>query len=140
MLIQGKNNSIFRIKIDKFKEDVFQAIIENENQEMMGEISFILKTDSAWIYSIATLSEFQGRGVGQALLDFFEYCCAIKKCYKIEGRYYPSNQNAFYFYEKNGYRIYQDGYDQFIYKTLNIENTIEKISKKIIKDSELILL
>ena len=138
MLICGKNNRVFNVQIESLKEDIFQVIIESATGEVMGEISFKIKADRAWIYSIGTAEKFQNMGVGQTLLNCFEYCCAMKRCQTVEGKYYPSNEFARQFYEKNSYEIYKDGYDCLIYKKLNIKEILENFKSKIVEGEILI--
>ena len=137
MKLLGKNNLEFYFQVNRIEDDFFQFCPENEHGEHMGAISFKIHQGKAWIYSIATKPEFQHKGVGQTLIDLFECYCANRRCYIVEGKYMPSNESALPFYQKNGYDIYRDGYDQFIYKRLNIKKILNNFKFDIVDNLEL---
>lgn len=137
MKFLGKNNLEFDLQVKKIEDNFFQFYLESENGEKMGAISFKIHQGKAWIYSIATKPEFQHKGVGQTLIELFECYCANRRCYIVEGKYMPSNDFALPFYKKNGYDIYKDGYDHFIYKRLNIKNILNNFKHDIVENLEL---
>mgnify|MGYP002515756219 CR=1 FL=1 len=94
--------------------------------EKMGYITykFIPKERLAWLCKIETYENFQHRGVATALLLFFEQQARSKRYFKIEGKYYPTNEFAKPFYQKMGYLVEKDGYEQFVGKYLTRENII----------------
>ena len=124
MKILGKNNKTFNFYLERLKDSVCQFVIVNDHGELMGELTFRIKDSKAWLYSIAAIPEYQHMGVGQTLIDLFECHCAEHCCDVVEGRYIPSNDHAYSFYQKNNYKVYKDGYDQFIYKKLNIKQIL----------------
>ncbi len=125
----------FKFKIYRFDNNVYQIIIETDDgREIMGEISFKIKEDLTWIYSISTEEKFQHMGVGQALLNMCELSSAIKGVNKIEALYVPSNNYAFPFYEKNKFEFIQREFDIIITKEIDIKKVKEKMKHKLIEN------
>lgn len=95
--------------------------------EKMGFITykFIPKERLAWLCKIETYENFQHQGVATALISFFEHEVRSKRYYKIEGKYYPTNEFAKPFYKKMGYTIEKDGYEQYVDKYLSQDSTIQ---------------
>ena len=100
----------------------------------MGEISFKIKSGKTWIYNIATEEAYQHNGIGQALIYVCEYMSATRNVKLIEGKYYPSNEFAKPFYDKNGYEIIKEGYETFIQKGIVKCEVLEKLEPLIVKE------
>lgn len=110
------------------EEDNFYTTTAMSMQdEKMGYITykFIPNERLAWLCKIETYENFQHRGVATALLSFFEHQAHSKRFFKIEGKYYPTNDFAKPFYQKMGYSIEKDGYEQYVDKYLNQDSTIQ---------------
>jgi len=136
MQIIGKNGTIFNVVIKKDNKFYSVKIVNDENK-IMGELSFLINNCSAFLYTISTKQEFQHMGVGQALLDVFEYISAKQRCFHIEGQYFPQNIFAKPFYLKNNYYIDQECNASYIYKFLDADLTLARIEPNIIRENEL---
>ena len=139
MKVLGVNNKIFNFQVEKFQNNILQFVLETDHGEMMGELTFRIKNEKAWLYSIATMPEFQRKGVAQTLINIFECYCAKNRCDIVEGRYMPSNEHAYDFYHKNNYLVYKDGYEQYLYKKLNIKQILNNTKYQFIKDEDLVV-
>lgn len=110
------------------EEDNFYTTTAMSMQnEKMGYITykFIPKERLAWLCKIETYENYQHQGVATALLSFFEHEVRSKRYFRIEGKYYPTNDFAKPFYQKMGYSIEKDGYEQYVDKYLNQDSTIQ---------------
>ena len=113
----------------------------NSNNEKMGYVTF--KVDSTgfcsrkiWIYKIKTKEQFAHSGVGTALIYALEYFACKNNISYIEGKYYPENNAAVKFYEKYGYIIDREDYEQYINKYIDKTKVQEKLEKCIVKQSD----
>lgn len=134
MIIKGEKDTFnLTIKFEVY-ENFYTINALSHDSKIMGRINFKVDFNKAWIYSIKTFDEYQSRGVGQALLDACEYisCKNGVKC--IQGKYYPSNEYAKPFYEKNGYKITKEYYETFIIKYINYKKTLDYLADKVIID------
>lgn len=125
----AKNEKFTNIYLKKSYDEnnnFYTATALSMQNEEMGYITykFIPKERLAWLNKIETYEGFQHQGVATALLSFFEHEVRSKRYSRIEGKYYPTNNFAKPFYQKMGYHIEQDGYEQFVYKYLGQENSI----------------
>ena len=69
-------------------------------------IAYLLAEDPeggvSWIYWIAVLKDYQGQGIGTALLDFFEKLCVKQGIHSII--FYSDKRNVA-FYLRRGYKV-----------------------------------
>jgi len=107
----------------------------DDSGKEVGYLRFLLINEgsrSAWLNLIEVPDECQHRGIGGSLITIFEYICVKMRSYNIEGRYYPKNNYAKPFYDKYGYDIFYEGYEQYISKRLEPDKVIEKFMKNLI--------
>lgn len=119
-------NIVLDIKYEDYKR-FYSAHAKNLQGEEMGFVNFNFGTHerTTWIWKIETQEQFQHQGVATALLSFFEHQAHSKRFFKIEGKYYPTNEFAKPFYKKMGYTIEKDGYEQYVDKYLSQDSTIQ---------------
>lgn len=137
MVLKEKDNAVYT---EIFREEYWKGFeifaLEKETKKIMGFLNFNIKDDNRiWLWKIETKQEFQHQGIGQALLDTMEYFAATHSSAKtVEGKYYPLNEYAKPFYEKNNYKIicYDQG-DWEISKDLKKEDVLAKIEPKIME-------
>lgn len=125
----AKNGQLTNIYLKQSYDEnnnFYTATAMSMQNEGMGYITykFIPKERLAWLNKIETYEDFQHQGVATALLSFFEHEARSKRYFRIEGKYYPTNNFAKAFYQKMGYHIEQDGYEQFVDKYLGQEDNI----------------
>ena len=87
-----------------------------------------------FLSNIEVVPEFRYAGIGQFLLNILEQDALISRFDSIEGKYFPSNEYARTFYDKNGYEIYKDGYETYVCKQIDLdaerdEKTVDLIHK-----------
>lgn len=83
----------------------------------------------AWLQNIEVGEDFKKNGIGQALLINFENICVQKRLLSVEGKFYPTDNNAKRFYEKNNYKIEQEDYGKEIFKRLDPESVADAYTK-----------
>ncbi len=105
---------------------------DSEDMHPVGYLNFRIKGDIAFIYSFKVDdAKFLRTGVGSVMLNCFEDYAYKKRAHYVDGRFYPDGEGAEYskdFYEKHGYEIYRDGYEQYISKRLTqdkLQSTID---------------
>ena len=132
--VHGKPQE-FNMQIIKHK-DYFEINCLAESKEQMGFITFGIKQNNkyAWLYKIETNKKFFNQGVASAVLDVAEYIIIKNGIKRIEGVFFPSNDAARPFYEKNGFFVPNktkswDSYDPFwiISKDLNAQAIQQKV-------------
>lgn len=95
--------------------------LHKEDGEVVGFVNFKIKSDSwhnVWLYNIEVNKKYQSNGLGDILIVAFEQVCINSRAFKVEGKYYPTNEKAKPFYVKHGYEIEKDGYDWYVTKDL----------------------
>ena len=129
---QNKEITIDLINVDN--KDEYQARAIADNGDIMGTVSFAVKRKdrSVWLRKIQTEPQYQGQGVGQALLDTLEYFTIKHRLCHIEGKFYPDNEFAKPFYLKNSYDIYKEDYETFVGKYLSHESLTEDIQNRFV--------
>ena len=122
MIVKGKKGPI-HIELKFFEDDRFyKAEAISEDGKVMGYITFKQHYENPrtmWLQKIETYPEFQGRGVGDALLSVMEYTTLETRKTSIDGKFFPDNEFAKPFYEHRGYDITKDGYETYVGKYLN---------------------
>lgn len=126
------NNNEFDSKILYNGDDDIYRIEVLDGSDVMGYATFKLKRqryfDSVWLYKIETNKEYAHKGVGSAVINLLEYFAYQNRAHTVEGKFFPENEYAKPFYDKFGYSIEKEGYETYIYKTLDfktIKQTIE---------------
>ncbi|MGN1227802.1 MAG: GNAT family N-acetyltransferase [Christensenellales bacterium] len=119
--------------------DYYEIIAKNsENNDIMGYLTFkVIKDSNIWIYKLETKQEYQGKGVGTALMNALEYFACSHNIDYIEGKFYPSNAVAKPFYEELGYIIDYDDYSQCVFKHLRVKDVLSRLEPNVI-DFEII--
>lgn len=122
--IKNNTENIFNMKmVYHEKEDYYTISCFDKNGVHASEASFMIskanRSQSIWIYKIATFDKFQHKGLGKVMLDTIEMFAKDRKINVIEGKFYPDNEYAEPFYIKNGYSIERDYSTSEIYKYLD---------------------
>ncbi len=127
------NNKTFNILFSCDEKDFYKVKVFDLQNNEIGGISFKLKINDrlTWLYKIEVCQDYQNNGIGKILLEFLEFVSLQRRIYFVEGKFFPKNQNAKFFYLKNGYNIEKDGYETFVYKSLDYNN--EKKKNKFLK-------
>jgi len=103
------DNSILKIFAD-------ETLIYQEDNQIMGFVTYKINNDMATIGLIAVNPDFQGKGIGGKLLQFVEKKLSKKK---IKSLSIPTQQNnvaACNFYKKQGYKIYETTFVKHYWK------------------------
>lgn len=112
------------------KNRFYEIVALNENSKVMGSLSYKIDYGyrKAWLNKISTEEEFQHKGVGQLLLNAFEYLISDARINCVEGKFYPENDFALPFYQKNDYKIEKDGYETILFKSIDTQKIKEQFS------------
>ena len=137
MIVNTKHGKV-EVDIYRDKEGIsenirFFRIIATDGQTEVGHLNFKTNENGhVWIYHIETNQFFQHKGVAQAMLDVFEvFCVKEENSHHVEGRYFPENEFAKPFYEKNDFDIFEDCYDYFILKNFDKTKILTQTAKNI---------
>lgn len=129
-------NKEFEAKILYNSDDDIYRIEVLNGSKVMGYATFKLKRqrflDSIWLYKIETNKEYAHKGVGSAVINLLEYFAYQNRAHTVEGKYFPKNEFAKPFYDKFGYSIEKEGYETYIYKTLDFKTIKQNIEPNII--------
>ena len=138
----------FKYKIKRNKMDCtlqyneeykFYTLKALDGNKEMAVATFLIYNDYSkrkiWLQNIETHEEYAHKGIASALLGIIEYFALTHKIIEIVGKYYPKNEYAKTFYEKNGYSITNENYQCYISKQLEF-NKIKKNKDKFIKNVE----
>lgn len=138
----NNNLKIFDMQIIKEK-GCFYITCFSKNKEEMGIVSFKINENFLWVYKLKTNQNFYRQGVASAILDIVEYIAIKNGVNIIEGKFFPDNNYALPFYEKNGFHVPNqtktwDDYDPYwrLYKILDIKTVKEKVANNIIVKKE----
>jgi len=140
-------NPEYKFKINPF----MNCLVYEENNKVIGFISFLIIYEKAEIIDIAVSLEQQRQSIGTKLLDAFFHECLNKKCESITLEVRASNKSAISFYEKHGFReisirksYYRNGEDALIMikmviwvkdkYILAIETSCDETSASIVKN------
>ena len=116
----------FRRHLDS---DTARVLVASANhRRFLGNALVFFRKGSkvARLYSIASLPEARGKGVGTALIEAVEALARQRRCHSLRLEVHTDNQSAMRLYERMGYRrigfiegFYENGSDAFRYeKTL----------------------
>lgn len=101
---------VVKIKILKNNNDIAFAAEQDGKQVANAICEFKPQNDHMWINHITTLPEHKKQGYGAALLKAIEYVTYENMLYEIQGYYGPEEQDVWVFYQKCGFRIESDNY------------------------------
>lgn len=114
-------NHTYRIGKETFGNQIVYTLYISP-AKAVGSVYFCIRQDGAnnylWLSNISIEPEFQSQGLGQFLFDLMYNDAVLARVWQIEGKYYPSNDKAKPFYDKNNVEIYKDGYETYIYKSV----------------------
>lgn len=118
-----KDNRKILIELEKCNRYMHISALDDIDHHEIGYLVFkIQQGGKAFLCSIkVTDKDYLQTGVGSIMLHCFESYCKSKRIEYIEGRYYPDGDGAEYardFYDKHGYSITRDGYEQYVFKPL----------------------
>lgn len=85
------------------KEFADEVIGYFEDSQLLGMATVKVNENTANIGLISVLSGYQGKGIGQKLLDYSESYAVQSGCSKIKVPTQAINEQALSFYRKNGY-------------------------------------
>ncbi|MEO6612054.1 MAG: GNAT family N-acetyltransferase [Chitinophagaceae bacterium] len=95
-------------ELEQEKENMLIAAFEDE--DMLGCCMLVEEsTDTVRLRQMAVLNDLQGKGIGRALMGFAENL-ARDQGYKILSMH--ARKNAIGFYEKMGYRVASDEFNE----------------------------
>ena len=110
-------------------EGDFYTLYAFDGKDLMGFSTFLFKNEyginKMWLQYIETKEQFAHKGVATALINIMEYISYNNRVDKVEGKYYPKNEYAKPFYEKNGYDIDHEYYDWYIDKRLDFNEVLK---------------
>lgn len=109
----------------------FRAVATDDNFNEMGYANFTIKDDgTVWLYHIKTDEKYYHQGVATVLINAMEYFAVTGyRAKMIEGKFYPENEFAEGFYNKNDYDIIEDSYNYYILKSLRRDDVLKKAQK-----------
>ena len=112
-------NSLYRLKRESFSDSQVVYTIYDKNNKA-GSVFYTINQNSSenyiWLANISVESKYQSKGVGQFLFDLLYNDAVLKRVNYIEGKYFPTNEIAKPFYDKNGCVIEKEGYETFVTK------------------------
>jgi len=102
----------------------------NENEEIVASAAFKIDVPTAFLNRIEIENvKYSHMGIASKLMKFIERLCMQKCCTSMEGKFYPFGELGDYardFYTKNGYQIYKEDYETYIYKNLDKKLLMEE--------------
>ncbi|MGN1221908.1 MAG: GNAT family N-acetyltransferase [Christensenellales bacterium] len=123
----AKNNKLVTLNLNE--NDFYEIEAFDDKNNQIGFCNFSIKNHSCWLYKICvTEQEYLGQGVGKKMLKMLEKVAKENNCYSIEGKFYPEGngaERAKMFYEKNGYSIQREDYQQYIFKNIFLQKDFE---------------
>ena len=103
------------------------------NDQVIGTCNYSIDKGKAWLYIVRVAEPFRKYGIGGNLMKLMENDCALKRVREIEGKYFPQGAEDSVvrsFYAKNGYSIYDEGYEHFVFKSDLQKQNIENLKTK----------
>jgi ribosomal protein S18 acetylase RimI-like enzyme len=83
--------------------DTLDGFIFEENNQIIGLVTYIIKDNEIEVISLDSLQE--GKGIGSSLMKKVEYIAKQKKLQLVSLVTTNDNMNALKFYQKRNYRI-----------------------------------
>lgn len=118
-------NKKYHLKKESFERQVSYTLYDKKGQttfEKAGSVLYYIEFDDyssyLWLTSINVEEKYQSMGLGQFLFDLLYNDAILKRASYIEGKYFPTNDKAKPFYDKNGCEIYKAGYETFVFKSI----------------------
>ena len=122
------------IKKDTFSTQVVYGLYNLQNEEI-GSLYYCINQTNArndlWLININIKPYYQTRGLGQFLFDLLVNDAILAHVNFIEGKYFPTNDHAKPFYEKNGCEIYKEYYDTYVRKDIDDYSNINEYFTKV---------
>ncbi|WP_333679555.1 GNAT family N-acetyltransferase [Dyella sp.] len=116
----------FRRHLDSDSARVLVASANRRRFLGTAMVFFRKGSQVARLYSIASLPEARGKGVGTALIDAAEAAARQRRCQSLRLEVRTDNDSAIRLYERLGYarigpvkkEFYEDGSDAFVYEKI----------------------
>lgn len=116
----------FRRHLDSDSARVLVASANRRRFLGTAMVFFRKGSQVARLYSIASLPEARGKGVGTALIDAAEAAARQRRCQSLRLEVRTDNDSAIRLYERLGYArigsvkkgFYEDGSDAFVYEKI----------------------
>ncbi|MBR2969923.1 MAG: GNAT family N-acetyltransferase [Clostridia bacterium] len=108
-----KKDLTYHVKHSYYQSEV---VVRNKEQDV-AFMYFKIKGSKCNLALIRVEPDYRRKGISTILLQILENECLKEDATIIEGRFFPENKNARFMYEKHGYTIYQDGYEQYLIKS-----------------------
>lgn len=90
--------------IKKLKQDPELFFVAEEDAQIIGVVMGSYDGRRGWINHLAVDPDFQGRKIGQQIIQELERLFKTKGCDKVNLLIEPTNENVQLFYEKQGYK------------------------------------
>ena len=97
----------------KYSGNQIVAIIDGEE---VGLLNYVFRQNKCLLLVISVKENFRGRGISSHLLKILENDAIDNNINYIEGRYCPTSDNAKFMYDRFGYSITRDNYQDYVYK------------------------
>lgn len=134
---QNKPININLVNVDGMNEYRISAIADNGDEMGFAVFSVKKQDRKVWLRKISTKPEYQNLGVAKAMIDVLEYFTVQHRLCMIEGKFYPDNEYAKPFYQKNNYDIYKEDYDTFVSKYIGHDSISDETKQRIVNYEEL---
>ena len=131
-LYKGHHDTYYTEVTNTSCHDTFKIEIYSNDSRLMGGLSFYIDGEKAWLSNINVIEKYRYKGVGQALIEIFEYLSAINYVVSIAGIYSPGNEYAKDFYAKNDYTINKYDFEDLIEKEIDPDEIIEQSGDRFI--------
>lgn len=127
-VIKLKNGQTVFLEFTK-ENQAHYIFAKNDCGKDVAKIWFKLNGSTCYLGRIEILDcNYARMGIGSNLLKSMECLATAHRCTKVDGKFYPFGELGEFsksFYIKNGYEIYKDDYETFIYKSLFKNKTQE---------------
>lgn len=132
-------SGVFDFKLKYNEADNYYTLKALDSKKEMGMATFLFKSDrwsrKLWLQYIETKEKYAHSGIATAMIQIVEYFAYKNHVEEIEGKYYPKNEFAKPFYEKNGYDIDQEDYNWYIDKYLDFDK-VKKYKNNFVLEKE----
>jgi len=120
--IIAKNGEELDVEI---KEDAPHTYlyVYNKEEKIIASACYKKTYPIAFFYRIEIMdNNYSHLGIATKMMKIIERDCLKRNCSSIEGKYYPFGdlwEHARAFYKKNGYSIYKEDYETYVFKDLD---------------------
>lgn len=114
---------------EKYCNSSYYKIDARSGNKIIASAIFKLKNRECTLCRIEIIfNEYSHGGLCTHIINLMEKFALENGCLTVGGKFYPFGElgkHAHGFYSKNGYEIYKDGYETYIFKQLN-KNLIQE--------------